>query len=279
MQALIIVVVLLALGFWHAERKKAAENARLRSRQIAVEIEAAYLEADAAQAELERTERKNADWSAWQDQYAASSLEAAEAEELLQLFTARHIDTLLIKQRQLTFTDDYGRADLTAFIKELEYFVNKVVPEDIRRPLLNHHGDDAVLMMTSLVRICLLEANDPSVPIGLCYSPEMSGVDFERLVGEKLVTAGAVVQFTPVTGDQGADLLVRYDCRTIVVQCKRSASTVGNGAVQEAHAGCKFYEADEAWVVSDAPFSRSARQLADSLCVRLVNFDQVEAAL
>lgn len=271
MVALIIIVVLLALGFWHAGWTKAADEEQARLRKVAYE-------AETTRAELDRVEQRERDWVAWEQDWTASSLAASEAENRLTSFTADHLATLLKKERQLTFADDYGRYDNSGFIKELEYFVERVVPEIIREPHIKHHGEHVTLMMVVTVQICLLKRQErPSS--GFCYTRDMGGVEFERLVAERLTSVGANVSFTPATGDQGADLIVDHNGETIVVQCKRSASTVGNRAVQEAYAGRKFHDAEQAWVVSDAPFSRAARQLANSLSVRLVDFDQVESAL
>lgn len=107
----------------------------------------------------------------------------------------------------------------------------------------------------------------------------MARVDLKRLVAERLASTGADVRFIPATGDQGADLIGEYNGKIIVFQCRRSASTVDNKAVQEGCAGRKFHDAEQAWVVSDATLSRAARQLASSLSAWLVDFDQVEAAL
>ena len=205
--------------------------------------------------------------------------EQEQAKTDLVEFVTRHERTLLIKERQLTFTDDYGRVDRSAFIRELEYFANKVVTPDIRNMWIKHYDEDATLMMQLWIGIYLSEIANAIPTSCLSYRADMTGVDFELFIAERLSNAGAIVQFTPPTGDQGADLIVEHNGETIVVQCKRSASTVGNKAVQEAHAGRQFYEASQAWVVSDAPFSRQARQLASSLSVRLIHHDRVEAAL
>ena len=257
----VIVLVLLVFGFWHADQKEKAEKAqRIHNDKMR------------SMAEAEREEERQAEWE-------QRVFEIGQAEADLIDFTVQHKRTLLTKERQLTYTDDYGRIDNSAYIKELEYFVEKVVPANIRDVHIQLYDEDATLIMRGTVQICLLQAGEAAEPSAQAYEAGMSGVEFERLVAERLACAGANVRFTPATGDQGADLIVEHNGETIVVQCKRSASTVGNKAVQEAFAGRKFHDAEQAWVVSDAPFSRAARQLASSLSVRLIDFDQVEAAL
>ena len=79
----------------------------------------------------------------------------------------------------------------------------------------------------------------------------------------------AIVQ-ERATGDQGADLLFSHSGVRVVVHCKRYVKSVGNKAVQEAHAARGFYNCDRALVVTSSTFTSSARALADALDVALV---------
>ena len=72
---------------------------------------------------------------------------------------------------------------------------------------------------------------------------------------------------TPITGDQGGDVLFSFGGRKFVVQCKRYRETVGNKAVQEAHAAKGFYQCEHAWVVASSDFTPSAHKLASALGV------------
>jgi HJR/Mrr/RecB family endonuclease len=70
----------------------------------------------------------------------------------------------------------------------------------------------------------------------------MSGIDFEAYLVKVLRSLGFEdIAGTPVTGDQGADLLARKDGRKIAIQAKRYKGSVGNAAVQEIVAALKFY--------------------------------------
>ena len=79
----------------------------------------------------------------------------------------------------------------------------------------------------------------------------------------------SIIEITPQSGDMGADLVVRHNGKTIVVQCKRYADAVGFQAVQEVLGAKSFYEADEAWVITDSTFTEAARKLARASNVRL----------
>ena len=78
-----------------------------------------------------------------------------------------------------------------------------------------------------------------------------------------------------MTGDQGADLIAEADGCRVIIQCKFYSKPVGNKAVQEAHSALGFHAGDRAVVVSNATFTRSAKQLADSTGVLLLHHDQL----
>jgi restriction system protein len=104
----------------------------------------------------------------------------------------------------------------------------------------------------------------------------MSGIEFEAYVSELLRSVGVKdLSATPVTGDQGADLLFTWNGDKYVVQAKRYSGSVGNKAVQEAHAAKGFYGCQKAWVVSNSWFTPSARALAKELSIVLVDGDQL----
>lgn len=100
----------------------------------------------------------------------------------------------------------------------------------------------------------------------------MSGVEFETHIIRLLKAKGYEdIAGTPASGDQGADILAKKDGKKIVIQAKRYIKPVGNKAVQEVTAALRFYNADEAWVVTNATFTRSARALAHKNDVKLVD--------
>lgn len=98
----------------------------------------------------------------------------------------------------------------------------------------------------------------------------MSGQQFEHYLGWAFRTLGYSVKTTSATNDFGADLLLVGGGRRIVVQTKRWSSAVGIQAVQEAHAASAHYGATEAWVVTTNTFTQSAKDLAKTTQVRLI---------
>jgi restriction system protein len=132
----------------------------------------------------------------------------------------------------------------------------------------------------------------------------MSGVEFESFVRHWLLANGFLrVETTPGSGDFGADLIAYRSATAVVgigpcnacgrtlpvsscdwqtcphahsglagktvIQCKRSGSPVGIQAVQEVMGARSFYQASEAWVMSNAAFTPAAQRLAKASDVRL----------
>ena len=91
---------------------------------------------------------------------------------------------------------------------------------------------------------------------------KMSGAEFEKYLYKVFIKLGYSCKLTRSTGDQGADLIVEIDGRRIAVQAKRSSSSVGNRAVQEAIAATRFYNCSHAMVVTNNLFTAAACQLA-----------------
>jgi restriction system protein len=87
---------------------------------------------------------------------------------------------------------------------------------------------------------------------------------------------GYEVEETPLSGDQGVDLILPdLDGKRVVIQLKRWTGPVGNKAIQATFAGMGHYEADEGWIITTSTFTKSARELARSTSVRLIDRDEL----
>lgn len=100
---------------------------------------------------------------------------------------------------------------------------------------------------------------------------EMTGEQFEQYLVQLFKAHGYKVKHTPLSGDYGADLILKEGNYTIVVQAKRYRSTVGLQAVQEALGAINMYGADEAWVVTNSTYTNQAKKLAEANDVYLVD--------
>jgi hypothetical protein len=104
----------------------------------------------------------------------------------------------------------------------------------------------------------------------------MSGPEFERFMADLLRQKGYQVEETPLSGDQGVDLVLPdLDGKRVVIQLKRWTGPVGNNAIQATFAGMAHYQADEGWIITTSTFTKSARELARSTSVRLIDKDEL----
>ena len=107
------------------------------------------------------------------------------------------------------------------------------------------------------------------------FDPRMNPLHYEQHCALLLERAGWTTRLTGSPGDQGADVIAFKDGKTLVVQCKLYRSPVGNDAVQQVHAARTFQGADAAAVVSNQPYTKSARALAHVNGVRLLHHEEL----
>jgi len=192
--------------------------------------------------------------------------------------TARYARLLAVKQKQLVVHDGYGNYQLQPWIEHVDYFIEHVILREARHLGLAVDAvgrDSASWSALRQVLLATLHArNDGAIgPIG--DADILSGEHYETLCRNLLLDRGWRVDTTPVTGDQGADLIAETAGCRVVIQCKFYSKPVGNKAVQEAHAAVGFHAGDRAAVVSNATFTRAACQLAQANGVLLLHHDQL----
>lgn len=124
-----------------------------------------------------------------------------------------------------------------------------------------------------------LEGFDPSEYVTIYEVDLLSGVEFEEFLGELFDLVGYEATVTPATGDQGADLLLERFGKQYAVQAKSYSENVGNSAVQQAIAARSHYGCESAMVVTNSYFTPSAKELAESSDVRLVDRDELQQFL
>ncbi len=95
--------------------------------------------------------------------------------------------------------------------------------------------------------------------------------DYEEYCAATLRKSGWRVQQVGRSGDQGGDLIAEWNGTRIVVQCKFWRKTVGNRAVQEAHAAARHYGTLHSVVVTEEGYTAAARELATSTGTFLVS--------
>ena len=100
---------------------------------------------------------------------------------------------------------------------------------------------------------------------------KLSGIEFEDYLANLFIAQGYTIQKTPISGDYGADLLIKKDQRLIAVQAKCYSGSVGVSAVQEALSGMAYYSCHSAWVVTTGNYTNNAVELATKSNVRLID--------
>lgn len=103
----------------------------------------------------------------------------------------------------------------------------------------------------------------------------MRGVEFEKFLANVFRYHGFTVETTKVTGDQGIDLIASSQSMRLAIQVKGYESSVGNDAVQQAHAGKSHYKCTHSLVITNSVFTRSAQALAKSVECRLIDEIQI----
>lgn len=124
-----------------------------------------------------------------------------------------------------------------------------------------------------------LEFFDPNQFVTMYHVDAMNGYEFEKFLAQIFQTAGYDVEATKLSGDQGADLFVSKFGKKMVIQAKNYSGTVGNSAVQEAISAKSFYGCDDAMVVTNSYFTRSATELANAASVRLIGRRELQTYL
>lgn len=110
---------------------------------------------------------------------------------------------------------------------------------------------------------------------GINEIDHMPGRVFEEYLAAVFREKGYKVELTPATKDQGGDLVISKRGVRTVVQAKRWKENVSNHAVQEVVAAKPFYRADQAIIVTNSGFTKSAIELARANGVELWGRDKL----
>lgn len=103
----------------------------------------------------------------------------------------------------------------------------------------------------------------------------MDGIQFEYFLESLFKEMGYRVEVTQAQSDFGADLIMKKDQTKIAVQAKRYLKNVGIKSVQEIAAAKSHYQVQDAWVVTNSFFTKSAVKLAGSTGVRLIDREEL----
>ena len=161
------------------------------------------------------------------------------------------------------FMTKYAQQHLPG-VTPLDFF-----PERVPRYISDHYASDiqtaGFLLLWGMVGVVAVARAEHT------QSTSEVGIQFERQLITEITEhlPDANIEPTPVTGDQGADVIVLAGGVKIVIQAKRYTGVVGNAAVQEVFAAQQFYDADYAMVVTTSRYTPAAQALAAKVGVEL----------
>ncbi|WP_375460931.1 restriction endonuclease [uncultured Enterovirga sp.] len=188
----------------------------------------------------------------------------------------QHSDALVRRRATLLRTDSYGIVDETGWQREIRHFLDKVIRPALEPAEAGLLSADERLADTVRAEIdARIRLRSDEVAAGIELVSDMTPAEFERFCAAQLRALGWKALTTGATGDQGADVIAEKNGIRIVLQCKLLASAVGNKAVQQAFAAKGHFGAHHAAVVTNADFTRSARDLSGTTGVKLLHHTQL----
>lgn len=209
---------------------------------------------------------------------------------LMQDFIDHHVDTLALRHRKAFTPDRYGAAHPEQWGREKTYFFTAQLIPALQAARLVRFWPGLKKRVEKLIEKRLRQlARQEIVPVSSAVPPEaadrssqgmtasMDPLEYERYCAQLLSQAGWKARLTPASSDQGADVIATRNGQKLVVQCKLYSRPVGNRAVQEVFAARQYQQGHIAAVVTNAGYTRQARELAASTGVLLLHHRQLGA--
>lgn len=165
--------------------------------------------------------------------------------------------------------NEYSQFFIVIFVLIGAYFVTDV--DSIRE----------IILKSLLFIICILSFNivlkrykinktkEQYLKSGIDIVDKMEGTEFEKFLLAHFKNLGYKGEVTPKTNDYGADLVLKKEKYTIVVQAKRYKSKVGIEAIQQIIGAKEYYKANKCIVATNSYFTNNAINLANSSNVEL----------
>ena len=188
-----------------------------------------------------------------------------------------HIKALALKYKQTVKQDEYGNVFYDQWETAIRYFIKNVLCKnsDIKNHLAREaHFKELKQRITSAVIV--YEQKGVNSDFKNINVEHLSPIDFEHYCADILKANGWKAKVTQASSDQGIDIIAEYKNIHVAFQCKKYSSPVGNQAVQQIIAGKQYIRADIAAVISNARYTASAKQLADSTGVHLLHYSELK---
>ena len=192
----------------------------------------------------------------------------------------QHAHELSRQRGRCAAAGNYGVVDGAKWRREQDTFIDTVLLQGVKDKYKTALKRRARLINGWRRRIDAAanrcEHERASAGVGLDFRPGMDGFEYEAYCARVLTDAGWKVSNKGDTGDQGVDLIAQRKDMIVAIQCKRYRGSVGNSAVQEIFAGrLTVSPKAHAAVVTNAAFTRSAKELAQATGVYLLQHDDL----
>ena len=103
------------------------------------------------------------------------------------------------------------------------------------------------------------------------YWKSLGGIEFERELAKLYRARGYQVEFTPVSGDQGVDLILRNNGKTTVVQCKAQKRPASPNVIRDLYGSMLHHKADNAILACTGGFSGNVVKFAQGKPIELIS--------
>jgi HJR/Mrr/RecB family endonuclease len=185
-----------------------------------------------------------------------------------------------IRRQQLLVPDHYGTVDGSKWQREMNVFIQtRIITLLANEGLQSQFGKISTDVYSYLDYMARTSDVSPTIQMPVSdprvFSSSMRPEDYEMHCALLLRSAGWDANRVGMSGDQGTDVLARAGDLVLVVQCKLYSSSIGNDAVQQVMAARTFQQAQLAAVVSNQPFTPSARALAATGLVLLLHHSEL----
>lgn len=107
------------------------------------------------------------------------------------------------------------------------------------------------------------------------YWKSLGGIEFEQELGKLYRARGYNVKSTPVSGDQGVDLILTKNGETTVVQCKAHKRPASPAVVRELYGSMHAFGADNAILACTGGFSVSVKDFARGKPIELISAREI----
>ena len=184
------------------------------------------------------------------------------AEARVKLAVKKHLSALRRNLDKAIKKNDYGAVEFDGTNKEISRFLLSVGFDSV-----DAKSERYISVVKEAVAECEAQLEKSEFdPLDL---PD-DGFEFEFWVADNLKKFGWDAKATAGTGDQGVDVIAVKNDIKVGIQCKLYSGSVGNKAVQEIIAARDYFDLDFAAVLTNADYTKSAKELALKSKVKLL---------